>query len=105
MSPTSAGSTIGLEAQGAVERQADAHERDEHSELGEVLDDRVVLQGVGGHTSGQGEEADRVAEHEQHDGRRDRGPREDLGQHDRQQERQAEDEVQRGAPMRSLRTP
>ena len=87
----------GPEVEGAVDGESDAHQRDEHGELGEVHDQRAVVLRLEAHLVGERQQADEHSQSDQHHRRRQRHPPGGLRQHHRDQQRQTEQEVDRGA--------
>ena len=79
--------------QRAVEGQPDAHQRDEHGDLGDVLDDRPHRDRVELDVRERRQQPDRHAGRHEHDRCRERPPVQQLGQDGGEEQRPPEQEV------------
>ena len=92
------------EVEGAVDREPDAHQRDQDGELGDVGDQLTVVLRLQAHHVRQRQQPEEHPDTDQHHRGRERDASRHLRQHDGQEQGQAEEEVDRAAGHRSRRS-
>jgi hypothetical protein len=88
-----------------VQGQPHAHQRQQYGELGDLLDDSPVLDGIEDLVATHWQKPDRQARSEQDDGRGDRALAEHRWEHGGEEDGDAGDEVQGVGHERILRVP